>query len=48
MYCNTREKLNNSYAKFWWANKVYYGRCANGEWAVLELTGTIREADLRY
>ena len=23
---------NNGYSKFWWANKVYYGRCANGEY----------------
>ena len=22
---------NKGYAKFWEANKVYYGRCANGE-----------------
>ena len=26
-----REIENNAYAKFWGANKVYYGRCANGE-----------------
>ena len=26
-----REIKNNAYAKFWGANKVYYGRCANGE-----------------
>ena len=35
-----REIKNNGYAKYWWANKVHYGRYANGEWAVLELTGT--------
>ena len=27
-----REIENNGYAKFWGANKVYYGRCANGKW----------------
>ena len=27
-----REIENNAYAKFWGANKVYYGRCESGEW----------------
>ena len=26
-----RERENNAYAKFWVANMVHYGRCANGE-----------------
>ena len=25
-----REIKDNAYAKFWGANKVYFGRCANG------------------
>ena len=29
----SQEKIdNNAYAKFWGANKVYYGQCGNGEW----------------
>jgi len=26
-----RETEDNTYAKFWEANKVYYGGCGNGE-----------------
>jgi len=26
-----RETEDNAYAKFWGANKVYYGGCGNGE-----------------
>ena len=37
--CNT-QRQNKGYAKIWGANKVYYGRCSNSEWAVLELTGS--------
>ena len=31
--CNTQKKFskNKGYVKFWEANKVYYGRCANSE-----------------
>jgi len=28
------EMKNKGYAKFWGANKVYYGRCASGVWAM--------------
>jgi len=27
-----RETEDNTYAKFWGANKVYYVGCGNGEW----------------
>ena len=32
-----REIENNAYAKFCWANKVHYGKCVSGAWAIPKL-----------
>ena len=32
-----REIKDNAYAKFWRAKKLFYGRCANGEWPIFEM-----------
>ena len=34
---NTKILKNKGYAKFWGANKVYYGRCADGESSPLSM-----------